>query len=195
MGEIGIHQLDVASWFLKKQPISVTGFGGVFGWKDGRAVHDTVNCVMTFPENRRFLYDATLASSYNGDGQTFQGTGASVLLRDNRAWMFKEADASALGWEVYAYREKIGDDTGIALVADATKILAQGKKPGENRDVDPKRTALVTAAEAFLTAIRTKSHSACDALTGLKATVIALKAHEATANNSTIAFDPAWFEL
>ncbi len=195
MGEVGIHQIDVATWFLKKLPTKVTGFGGVLGWTDGREVHDTVQCVVSYPGNRNFVYDATLTNSFNANSELFQGTDAAVLLRDHRAWMFKEADSAALGWEVYAYREKIGDDTGIALVADATKILAQGKQPGENRDVDPTRTALVTAAEAFLYAIRTKTESACDALTGFQATVIALKAHEATVNGTAITFDPAWFEI
>ena len=195
MGEIGIHQLDIASWFLKKLPVSVSGFGGVLGWEDGRQVHDTVQCVLSFPDDRRFMYDATLTNSFDANSETFQGTDAAVLLRDHRAWMFKEADAAALGWEVYAYRDKIGDDTGIALVADATKILAAGKQPGENRDVDPTRTALVSAAEAFLYAIRTKGTSACDALTGFQATVIALKAHEATVTGTTIIFDPAWFKI
>jgi N-acetylglucosamine kinase-like BadF-type ATPase len=110
--------------------------------------------------------------------------------------MFKEADANALGWEVYAYREKRGDDTGIALVADATKILAAGKQPGENREVDPKRTALVTAAEAFMDAIRAgKGASACDALTGFQATVVALTANQAVAGNKRIAFTPEMFQL
>jgi predicted dehydrogenase len=195
MGEIGIHQLDVAQWFLKKLPESVTGFGGVLGWEDGRTVNDTVQCVVSFPGNRQFMYDATLVNSFNGTGETFLGSDAAVLLREHRAWMFKEADAAALGWEVYAYREKIGDDTGIALVADATKILAAGKQPGENRDVDPTRTAFVCAAEAFLEAIRNKTESACDALTGYQATVIALKAHEATVRGTTIKFESTWIEL
>jgi len=195
MGEIGIHQGDVASWFVKALPTAVTGFGGVMAWSDGRKVHDTVQCVFDFPKDLRFMYDATLANSFDGSGEVFQGSDAAVLLRDHRAWMFKEADAPALGWEVYAFRERLGDDTGIALVADATRILAAGKQPGENRDVDPRRTALVSASEAFLTAIRGRLPSACSALTGFQATVIALKAHEATVTGSRIDFQPAWFQL
>ena len=123
-----------------------------------------------------------------------------MMLRDHRAWMFKEADATALGWEVYAYRDKIGDDTGIALVADATKILAAGKKPGENREVDPSRTALVTAAEAFMESIRAsvvskKGESTCDALTGFQATVIAITANQAITEGKRIAFTPEMFTL
>jgi len=196
IGEIGIHQLDTAAWFLKALPTAVSGAGAIRAWKDGRDVADTVQAVLEFPDGLNISYDATLANSFDGFAETFLGTDAAVMLRDHRAWMFKEADATALGWEVYAYREKLGDDTGIALVADATKILAAGKKPGENREVDPKRTALVTAAEAFLGAIRAKKgDSACDALTGFQATVVAITANQAINDGKRIAFTPEMFAL
>jgi predicted dehydrogenase len=195
VGEIGIHQLDVAAWFLKGLPLAVSGSGAVRAWDDGRKVADTVQALLEFPDGVNLGYDATLANSFDGSAETFLGTDAAVMLRDHRAWMFKEADAAALGWEVYAYREKRGDDTGIALVADATKILAAGKQPGENREVDPKRTAPVTACEAFMDAIRAKRASACDALTGFQATVTALKANEAIAGRTRIELKPEWYAL
>ncbi len=195
VGEIGIHQLDVASWFLKSLPVAVSGSGAIRAWDDGRQVADTVQALVEYADGVNVTYDATLANSFDGFGEAFLGTDAAVLLRDHRAWMFKEADANALGWEVYAYREKLGDDTGIALVADATKILAAGKKPGENREVDPKRTAPVTACEAFMTAIRAKHPSACDALAGFQATVTAIKANEAITTRTRIELKPEWFAL
>ena len=195
IGEIGIHQLDVASWFLKSLPVAVGGAGAIRAWDDGRQVADTVQALIEYADGVNLSYDATLANSFDGFGEAFLGTDAAVLLRDHRAWMFKEADAPALGWEVYAYREKLGDENGIALVADATKILAAGKKPGENREVDPKRTAPVTACDAFLNAIRTKQPSACDALAGFQATVTAIKANEAIATRTRIELKPEWFQL
>jgi predicted dehydrogenase len=195
-GELGIHQFDVASWFLKALPEAVSGRGAIRTWKDGRDVADTIHAQLEYPEGVNITYDATLANSFDGNAETFLGSDAAVMVRDHRAWMFKEADANALGWEVYAYREKLGDDTGIALVADATKILAAGKKPGENREVDPKRTAPVTAAEAFLDAIRAKKgESACDALTGFQATVVAITANQAIREGKRIAFTPEMFAL
>ncbi|HEX3134569.1 MAG TPA: Gfo/Idh/MocA family oxidoreductase [Planctomycetota bacterium] len=195
-GEIGIHQFDVASWFLKSLPTAVSGTGAIRAWKDGREVADTVQALLEFPDGLNVNYDATLANSFDGFAECFLGTDAAVLVRDHRAWMFKEADAAALGWEVYAYREKRGDDTGIALVADAIKIFAAGKQPGENREVDPKRTALVTAAEAFLDAIRAgKGVSACDALTGFQATVVGITANQAIAETKRLAFTPEMFAL
>jgi len=196
VGEVGIHQIDVASRFLGKLPVAVSGFSGTLAWNDGRDVPDTVQCLLEYPGNVHVVYDATLANSFDGAYELFQGTDAAVLLRDSRAWMFKEADATALGWEVYAYKEKIGDDTGIALVADATKLLAQGKKPSENRDADPKRTALYSGCDAFLTAIRTgKANEDATAAIGYAATVVALTANEAALTGKRIAFTPDMFTL
>ena len=196
VGEIGIHQFDVASWFFKELPVAISGRGAIRVWKDGRDVADTVQAILEFPEGLNLSYDATLANTFDGHGETLFGSEAAVMLRDHRAWMFKEADATALGWEVYAYRDQIGDDTGIALVADATKILAAGKKPGENREVDPSRTPLVTAAEAFLEAIRAKKQeSACNALTGFQATVVAITANQAITEGKRIVFTPEMFAL
>ena len=196
LAEVGIHQIDVATRFLGKMPVAVSGFGGILAWNDGRDVPDTVQCVLEYPGGIQFAYDATLANSFDGAYELFQGTDAAVLLRDARAWMFKESDATALGWEVYAYKEKIGDETGIALVADATKLLAAGKKPSENRDTDPKRAALYHACTGFLDAIRTgTADEQASAQTGYTATVIALTANEAILTGKRIVFTPEMFAL
>ena len=195
MGEIGIHQVDVTSWFLKALPVSVSGYGGVVAWKDGRNVPDTVQCVFEYPNGIHLAYDATLANSFDGAYELFQGTDSAVLIRDGRAWMFKESDAPQLGWEVYAYKEKIGDDTGIALVADATKLLAQGLKPGENRNTDPTRGSLFWAAHRFLACVRESKPTGCGPLEGFHATVAALKANEAVLTGSKITFTNDMFSL
>jgi predicted dehydrogenase len=195
-GELGIHQMDIASWYFNARPTAVSGFGGILAWQDGRTVPDTVQAIVEYPNNLRLAYDATLANSYDGTYELFQGTDAAVLLRDQRAWMFKEADATALGWEVYAYKEKIGDDTGIALVADATKLLADGKEPGKNRDTDPRKTATYFACESFLNAVRAgKANPDANYQVGYDATVVAVKANEAVLAGTRIPLTPEMFAL
>jgi predicted dehydrogenase len=204
IGELGIHQIDVASWFLNKKPVSVYGFGNIVAWKDGRDVADTVQAIVEYPGGVHLAYDATLANSFDGIYELFQGTDAAVMLRDVRAWMFKEADATALGWEVYAYKEKVGDDTGIALVADATKLLADGKEPGKNRDTDPRKTPLYFACEWFANDIRAVGKPKTEEedkgwssgyVEGYEATVIALKANEAVKTGTRVMFTPDLFTL
>ncbi len=200
MGEIGIHQLDVANWFLKAMPLSITGFGGIVNWRDGRDVADTVQCLVEYPGNIYLSYNATLANSFDGAYELFQGTDAAVLVKDGRAWMFKETDAPALGWEVYAAKETIGDETGIALVADATKLLAVGKEPSKNRETDPTKGSLYFAGESFLNEVRDAGagkggKTPCGPAEGYQATLTALRANEAISSGNKVTFKKEDFDL
>jgi len=109
--------------------------------------------------------------------------------------MFKEADAKALGWEVYAYKEKLGDETGIALVADATKLLAEGKEPAKNRDADPTRGPFYWSCKAFLDGVRTGKPTDSGPAEGLAATVTALTANQAILTSNRIPFTKEMFDI
>lgn len=177
VGEIGIHSLDAASWYLDSLPVSMTGFGGILQWQDGRDVADTVQLVVEFANGVRHTWSATLANSFEGEHDIYFGSSAAVLIRDNRAWMFKETDAELLGWEVYARKDDFLTDSGIALVANATKILAQGKKPAEaaSESDTPVRYAL----EKFVEHVNDGTAPEASAEVGFRAVVMAVKANEA----------------
>jgi len=147
MGEFGIHQLDSAAWFLNARPLSVTGFGSVSFWKDGREVPDTIQAIFEFPGGVNLVYDATLANSFDSEYEMYYGSDAAVMLREGKAWMFKEVDAPLLGWEVYANKESFYKETGIALSANATKLAKATAKPGESDSPTP----LFSALDAFIT--------------------------------------------
>jgi predicted dehydrogenase len=128
-GEIGIHQVDQTGWlFLNAVPTAVTGFGSVNFWKDGREVADTTHLVVEYPEDVRLTYSCTLANSFDSEHELYYGSDAATLIRDQptSAWMFKEVDAALLGWEVYARKDNFHNETGIALVAGASKQSALG---------------------------------------------------------------------
>src|SRR5439155_11669434 len=144
MGEIGMHQIDQAGWFLNAHPVSVTGFGSLRNWTDGRDVPDTVQAVFEFPGGVRFFYDCTLANSFDADYELYYGSDAAVMLRENKAWMFKEVDSALGGWEVYARKdifsrfhsdgtiptdaEMAHKETGIALILGGSKQTSMDAK-------------------------------------------------------------------
>ena len=121
IGEIGSHQIDQAGWFMKTLPTAVTGFGAINFWKDDRDVPDTVQSVFEFPGDVRMIYDATLVSGFDGEYEMLYGSDAALMMRGSNAWMFKEVDAKLLDWEVYAAKLTVFGETGIALVAGASK--------------------------------------------------------------------------
>ncbi len=221
IGELGIHQLDIANWFMLKRPVAVTGFGSIIKWSDGRTVDDTVQAVFEYDDGSTMVYDGTLANSFDSDYEMYYGTDAALMVRDNKAWMFKEVDAPLLGWEVYARKDQFYKEIGIALVANATKLVALQEKA---QDVSPyASTPLYYALEAFVS--NSYNHQAAvedflatfgdddDALvdylkdvgktklpaSGFKeafeSTALVVKANEAIQTKKRIELKDEWFEL
>lgn len=195
LGEVGIHQLDLINWYLNGLPTAVAGFGAIANWSDGREVPDTVQCILDYPKNVRTLFSSTLASSFSDAYTLFQGSNSSLMMREKRGWMVKEADSPLLGWEVYARKETIHSETGICMVADATKLIEAGKEPGKEGSLEPTQDALHLALENFTRSIRDGSKPTCGPNEGHQATVIAIKANEAILSGSKIAYQKSWFEL
>lgn len=194
MGEIAIHQLDLVSQYLGARPASIVGHGRIAAWRDGRETPDTATCLIEYGKVRADVR-ATLASSFGGAYTVFQGSNSSLLLKEHRGWLIKEADSPLLGWEVYARKESVHDETGIAMVADATKLLQAGKEPGKDASLLPEKPTLITAFESFITSIRTGAAVACTAADACAATIAALKANEAVLSNASITVSTADYTI
>ena len=226
-GEIGIHALDQACWFMNRKPSAVTGFSATMLWNDGRDVPDTVHTVTEFTGGVQQIYEATLANSFDADYEMLYGTFASVLMREvlgqGKAWMFKEVDSPLFGWEVYAKKEQFQGETGIALIAGASKQESFTAKPDAItllrssplynslgnflENVSEQDTAMNSFIElygaddqqALLDYLKTETaprrKPAASALDGFQATVLAIKASEATFNKQRIELEEEWFAL
>ena len=220
VGELGIHQIDAMSWFLNGRPVSVTGFGSIMQWKDGRDVPDTVEAFFEYPGGAHLTYECTLANSFDADYEMLYGTDAAIMMRGSKAWMFKEVDSPLLGWEVYARKDQFYKETGIALIANATKLTNLTEKATDETAYTTK--PLYFALESFLTNANTVSSAVEDfsatfdvndkaALEkyiseiklqpaagyqeGFEATVLAIKANEAVVHGQKMALPKEWFEL
>lgn len=153
MGELVIHQLDMINWLLNTRPVAVTGWGSILNWKDGRDVPDTIQAVFEFPDGSNYFADATLANSFDSSYEIVYGSDSAVMLRStieegSKAWLFKEVDSPLLGWEVYARKEQFYQETGIALMANASKLQ---KKLKDGEPPPPAETSLQQALAAFIT--------------------------------------------
>jgi predicted dehydrogenase len=163
LGEVCIHRLDAVTWFLGGprlggRPNFVTGFSSVLLQNAGLDVPDTVQCVFEFPEGAnagvRFVCDATLCNSFDAEYEMYYGTQSAILMqpgnetRDSKAWMFKEDDAPLLGWEVYARKDAFGAETGVSLVADASKQTSLTQK-GPAASAPPVVEPLQYALQSF----------------------------------------------
>ncbi len=192
IGEVGIQQLDTASWMLGRPPVAVTGFGSVMFWKDGRAIPDTVQAIVEYPGGENMIYDATLVSGFDATYDTFYGSDSTIILRDSKAWMFKEVDAPMLGWEVYARKDKFYKETGIALLANATKLDAIGQDPtaDDPNTESPLWYALKALADNFFFG---PFEPVINYQRAYEATVVAIEADRAVRSRSRIELPPELF--
>ncbi|HWQ91823.1 MAG TPA: Gfo/Idh/MocA family oxidoreductase [Clostridia bacterium] len=218
-GEMGIHPIDQVTWFLGTRPTAVSGFGSVVFWKDGRDVPDTVQAVLEFPAGVNMMYHATLANSFDSEYEMFYGSDAAVMMRESKAWMFKEVDSPLLGWEVYARKESFYKETGIMLMANASKS-SPTDAPAE--EVPFTKTPLSHALGSFLRNAYDLSVAAADFIEtmgaddaealqehlskvrlqpaagladGFISTVIAIKTNEAVMTRQRVEIKPDLYEL
>ncbi len=187
-GEMGAQQFDVVHWYTDQAPTSVFGAGGIRMHSDGRTLADSIHCDFGYDNGSRFAYAASLANSFGGRHETLRGTNSAIKLAWSHGWLFKEADAPTQGWEVYANRQQFFNDEGITLIADATKLAAQGNlKDG----VGLPHKSLYYALGDFLKSITEAKPVACSAATGARSTTIAILAAKAVAESTLITIDPA----
>lgn len=217
-GEIGSHQIDQASWFLNGRPKAVTGFGNVLFWKDGREVADTIQAIIEFPGGVNMVYTATLANSFDAEYEMLYGSDAAVMMRESKAWMFKEVDSPLLGWEVYARKETFYKETGIFLTGGTKSTQSDVPATVEPFTNTPiwfaltnfvrSATGLAAAAEDFVSSFGDDDKDAlmehlskvprqpgATHLESYIATVLAIKTNEAIKANKRIEIDPVLYEL
>ena len=135
MGEVGIHQIDMASNYINALPISVTGFSSLQEYKeDGRDVPDMAQCILEYPKGVTYYYDASLISSFenakNVGYEVFYASGGTFLIRDQRAWMFKEPDARTLGWEGFVAGNRDAGIPVFALGGQSTATVSHALRHG-----------------------------------------------------------------
>lgn len=191
--EYGTHHIDIVNWYLGVEPVSVTGFGSLTKWKDGREVEDNVQVVFEYPDGILVQWMGSLTSSYNEEAEVIMGDAGAILLQNQRkGLLFRESDATRQGWEVYAKKEVLGNERGIILDAEATKYKKQME---EDLGEDAGKADFHAELEQFVACVREGKEPACTAAAGLKAAVACIVANEAVQKRSVIKFDKSMFEV
>ncbi|MCB1125692.1 MAG: Gfo/Idh/MocA family oxidoreductase [Verrucomicrobiae bacterium] len=224
VGELGIHQLDLINWYFGLNPLAVTGLGALVNWKDGREVPDNVQALLQYEDLLFHNYECTICNSFNAEMGVVYGTDSAIMMRDRHAWMFKEADAPLLGWEVYSRKDNFYNESGVVLGAGGTKQDTHTAKGAAILDAADPKSPLQYSLEAFL--INSYDHAAgvadftamfggddLDALRdylvdsqksrvaaatlldGYVATITAIKANEAIVKNGRVEIPENLFKL
>jgi predicted dehydrogenase len=221
VGELGVHPIDQASWFINALPTAVSGFSRIALWTDGRDVPDTIRTNLEYPGGVIMSYNATLANSFDGEYTMFYGTDAAVMLRESKARLIKEVDSPLLGWEVYASKEVFYKETGIVLKANSSKSVS-ANAGAQVQESPYSNTPLFHALEVFLRngidvsdkidfatnafgaedtdsiateVAKVQRRAAAGYLEGYQSAVTVIKANEALLTGQRIVLKPEWYEL
>lgn len=183
-GEIGAQQFDVAHWFRGgRYPVRALGRGAVRVHRDGRTVADSIEVDLVWEDELALRYQATLANSYGGQHELFLGGQGTIRLGWTHSWLFKEADAPTQGWEVYATRQEFFGQEGIVLVADATKLAAQGAlKSGAGLP----HPSLYYALVDFVRSVTENAPVRCSLQEGARATIVGILANQAVVTGQPV---------
>jgi hypothetical protein len=164
-------------------PTRIEGRGAVRHHDDGRTVPDTVHLAVTWDDRVVLDYEASLGTSYGGAFEVIHGSSGTVKLAGSHGWLFKEADAPTQGWEVYATRQQFHQDEGIILVADATKLAAQGQLA---QGIGLPYSSLYYALGDFLKSATEGTPVVCTMADGLRATALGILANQAVTQGTPI---------
>lgn len=208
IADLGSHQIDIFSWFLKAHPSSVMASGGIDYYREkGRDWYDNIFTIYTFetiqngkPQTVRGIYQVLNTTSHGGFYETFMGDeGTLVISEDTRkGFFFREPTSQKRQqWEDMATkvksmgREAVQLKVGESLRAKkndpkAKKLLADIKKP-------PHQLHL----ENFYAAVRAgkKSVLTCPAEIAYETAVAVLTANRAVEEKRQINFTPDQFKV
>ena len=187
-GEVGAQQFDVAHWFRDdRYPTRVQGRGAVRLHKDGRTIPDSIELDLIWDDGTALRYQATLANSYGGQHELFVGGQGTIRLAWSHGWLFKEADAPTQGWEVYATRQQAFGEEGIVLVADATKLAAQGALAS---GIGLPHPSLYYALIDFVRSVTEGAPVRCSMQEGARASIVGILANRAVVTGEPVSIPP-----
>ncbi|MCB0664382.1 MAG: Gfo/Idh/MocA family oxidoreductase [Saprospiraceae bacterium] len=93
MAELSSHQLDIVNWILEDLPTSVTGYGGIDYWKDGRETYDHVHSVFKYGNGVQASYTCLTTNAHMGYQMLFYGKNATVQVtgeQGHKAFLYVE---------------------------------------------------------------------------------------------------------
>jgi len=88
--ELAAHQIQIGNWVLGAVPESVTGFGDIIYWKDGREVYDNISLIYRYPNGVNMSYESVISNKFLGLEELILGNKGSMELEKGK-YYFEEA--------------------------------------------------------------------------------------------------------
>ena len=214
LADLGSHQIDVFSWFLKADPVSVQASGGIDYYRGkGRDWYDNMMAIYEYdttqvssageqtPQRVRAFYQVLNSTSHGGYYEAFMGDEGSIVISEdiNKGFFFREPTSTARRqWEDEAKKVSAMDREAIQIKVGET-LTAQGTKDpkAEKLLADVQKPVHQLHLENFFAAVRAnkKELLSCPAETAYRTAVAVLMANDAVAQKRQIEFRPGQFSV
>lgn len=93
--ELLSHQIDFINWAFKTHPRTISGFGGIHFYQDGRETFDNVHVLIEYPNNMIGSFSSTLANGKDDYFIEIRGSKGTVRLGYNDGYFYPEKAAAA----------------------------------------------------------------------------------------------------
>jgi len=93
LAELASHQIDVASWAIGAEPVSVVATGGIDYWKDGRETCDNVQAIYEYPGGQKLVWSSILYNAHFEYDEQIMGDRGTLIITLGKGMYYHEAVA------------------------------------------------------------------------------------------------------
>ncbi len=201
--DLGSHQIDIYSWFLDANPVSVMASGNS-GYYDSKTHewHDSVLALFQYETKEGTVqasYQTITTNSSEGYFEKFMGDEGSLLISEaaGRAGIYREA--SAPQWDKWVKMGILQAPAEEELTAQASDVVLDVREtlapPQHDLPVVFKDLYHQPHLENFFAAVRGKATLNCPAEIGYETAVAVLKVNDAIEAARTLTYQPQDFHV
>ncbi len=112
--ELASHQLQVGDWAIGMRPESVTGYGDIVYWKDGREVYDNISLIYRYPNGVKMSYESVISNKFLGLEELILGDKGTMELEKGKYYFEKATPAPGIMQLINQVEHKIFDNVSFA---------------------------------------------------------------------------------
>ncbi|MDR1723507.1 MAG: Gfo/Idh/MocA family oxidoreductase [Tannerella sp.] len=112
--ELAAHQLQVGDWALGMHPESVSGFGDLIYWKDGREVYDSISLVYHYPNGVKMSYESVISNKFLGLEEMIMGDKGTMELEKGKYYFEEATPAPGILQLINQIEHKVFDNASFA---------------------------------------------------------------------------------
>ena len=199
--DLGSHQIDIYSWFLDAQPVSVMASGGTDYWTDHQW-YDNVVALFEYKTKAgpvRASYQTITTNSNGGYYEQFMGDEGTLDISEGpRGAVFKENWVKEQKWYKWEQQRFIKRHAGMGLPAQSKSVLEVRSSPRPPRYdmlVEMSKPFHQPHLENFFESIRNNESLNCPGIIGYETAVAVLRVNEAIQAKKSLKFEPSDFEV